>query len=50
MQLADAWLRDLAGQLDQALLVIASREPLHWENYDPDWAGAIRTSALEACP
>ena len=26
VQLADAWLRDLAGQLDRALLVIASRE------------------------
>ena len=50
MQLADAWLRDLAGQLDQALVVIASREPLHWENYDPDWAGAIRTSALDGLP
>ena len=41
VQLADAWLRDLAGQLDRALLVIASREPLHWESYDPDWASAI---------
>jgi len=49
-QLADAWLRDLAGQLDRALVVLASREPLHWEIYDPDWARAIRTSALGGLP
>ena len=50
VQLADAWLRDLAGQLDRALLVVASREPLHWERYDPDWASAIRSSALAGLP
>ena len=49
-QLADAWLRDLAGQLDRALVVIASRERLHWETYDPDWASAITTSALDGLP
>ena len=49
-QLADAWLRDLAGQLDRALVVIASRERLHWESYDPDWASAITTSALDGLP
>ena len=50
MQLADAWLRDLAGQLDRALIVIASREPLHWAVYDPDWASIITTSALDGLP
>ena len=50
VQLADAWLRDLAGQLDRALVVIASREPLHWETYDPDWASAITVSALDGLP
>ncbi len=49
-QLADAWLRDLAGQLDLALVLIASREPLRWEIYDPDWASAIKTSALSGLP
>ena len=49
-QLADAWLRDLAGQLDRALVVIASRERLHWEIYDPDWARAITVSALDGLP
>jgi tetratricopeptide (TPR) repeat protein len=50
LQLADAWLRDLAGQLDRALLVIASREPMHWERYDPDWASVIKTSPLMGLP
>ena len=50
VQLADAWLRDLAGQLDQALVVIASREPLRWEIHDPDWKSAIRTSAVSGLP
>jgi tetratricopeptide (TPR) repeat protein len=50
VQLADAWLRDLAGQLDQALVVIASREPLHWEMHDPDWAHVIRTSTVSGLP
>jgi hypothetical protein len=50
VQLADAWLRDLAGQLDRALVVIASREPLHWETHDPDWASAITTSELGGLP
>lgn len=49
-QLADAWLRDLAGQLDRALVVIASRERLHWETYEPDWASAITISALDGLP
>jgi aminoglycoside phosphotransferase (APT) family kinase protein len=49
-QLADAWLRDLAGQLDRALVIIASRERVHWEAYDPDWAGAITVSALDGLP
>lgn len=50
VQLADAWLRDLAGQLDRALVVIASREPLHWEIHDPDWASAIKTCAVDGLP
>src|SRR6266516_144294 len=49
-QLADTWLRDLVGQLDQALVVIASREPLHWEAHDPDWKNAIRTCAIGGLP
>ena len=50
MQLADAWLRDLAGQLDRALIVIASREPLHWGACDPDWTSIITTSPLDGLP
>jgi len=50
VQLADAWLRDLAGQLDKALVVIASREPLHWEIHDPGWKSAITTCALGGLP
>jgi aminoglycoside phosphotransferase (APT) family kinase protein/tetratricopeptide (TPR) repeat protein len=50
VQLADAWLRDLAGQLDQALVVIASREPLRWDIHDPDWKSAIRTAAVSGLP
>ncbi|HEV2371684.1 MAG TPA: phosphotransferase [Streptosporangiaceae bacterium] len=50
VQLADTWLRDLVGQLDQALTVIASREPLHWEVYDPDWASAITTAPMDGLP
>src|SRR6266487_3606208 len=49
-QLADTWLRDLVGQLDQALVVIASREPLHWEIHDPDWKSAVRTCAVGGLP
>ncbi len=50
VQLADGWLRDLAGQLDRALIVVASREPLQWEAHDPDWASVITTSALSGLP
>src|SRR5579859_1730238 len=50
VQAADAWLRDLAGQLDRALVVVASREPLRWEACDPGWAGAITISALGGLP
>src|SRR6266536_146222 len=49
-QLAGAWLRDLVGQLDQALTVIASREPLHWEAHDPGWKNVIRTCAIGGLP
>jgi aminoglycoside phosphotransferase (APT) family kinase protein/tetratricopeptide (TPR) repeat protein len=50
VQLADAWLRDMAGQLDQAVVVIASREPLQWEISDPEWKRAIRTSVVSGLP
>jgi aminoglycoside phosphotransferase (APT) family kinase protein len=50
VQFADAWLRDLAGQLDRALVVIASREPVRWDMYDPDWASIITRSALASLP
>ena len=50
LQLADAWLRDLIGQLDQALVVVASREPLQWEVHDRDWKTAITTCAVDGLP
>jgi aminoglycoside phosphotransferase (APT) family kinase protein len=50
VQLGDAWLRDLVGQLDRALVVIASREPLQWEAYDPDWASVIQRYRLPGLP
>jgi aminoglycoside phosphotransferase (APT) family kinase protein/cellobiose-specific phosphotransferase system component IIA len=50
VQLADAWLRDLVGQLDCALVVIGSREPLRWELHDPEWASIIRVCGVDGLP
>ncbi|MFI9355897.1 hypothetical protein [Streptomyces lydicus] len=47
---ADAWLRDLLGQLQGGLTVVASREPLHWAAYDEDWAAVIRHVPVEGLP
>ncbi len=47
---ADAWLRDLLGQLQGGLTVVASREPLQWAAYDEDWAAAIRHVPVEGLP
>lgn len=49
-QHAGVWLRDLTGQLDRALTVIASREPLRWEMADPDWADIVTTVAVDGLP
>ncbi|MGH4021228.1 MAG: hypothetical protein ACRDT0_18765 [Pseudonocardiaceae bacterium] len=48
--LSDVWLRDLVGQLDRGLCVIASREPARWEAYDPDWADVVRVTRLDDLP
>lgn len=37
----DVWLRDLLLQLDQGLAIVASREPLAWQTYDPAWTRVI---------
>ncbi|MFJ3902707.1 hypothetical protein [Streptomyces sp. NPDC090025] len=47
---SDAWLRDLLGQLHGGLAVVASREPLRWAAYDPEWATVIRRSELDGLP
>ncbi|MEU1668307.1 hypothetical protein ABZ547_32950 [Streptomyces sparsogenes] len=47
---ADAWLRDLLGQLHGGLTVVASREPLQWAAYDEDWASVIRHVRVEGLP
>ncbi|WP_347402903.1 aminoglycoside phosphotransferase family protein [Protofrankia symbiont of Coriaria ruscifolia] len=49
-QLADVWLRDLVGQLDRGLVVIASREPLRWEKHDADWGPVIRVCDIGGLP
>ncbi|MEU6579115.1 hypothetical protein [Streptomyces sp. NPDC046805] len=46
----DTWLRDLVAQLDRGLVVVASREPLAWEVYDPAWRQMIRTCPVEGLP
>ncbi|MEU0811206.1 hypothetical protein [Streptomyces sp. NPDC005970] len=47
---ADAWLRDVLGQLHGGLTVVASREPLQWAAYDADWASVIRHVRVEGLP
>lgn len=47
---ADAWLRDLLGQLQGGLTVVASREPLQWATYDEDWATVIEHVPVEGLP
>ncbi|UZJ29876.1 hypothetical protein [Streptomyces endophytica] len=47
---ADAWLRDLLGQLQGGLTVVASREPLQWAAYDEDWAAVIQHVPVEGLP
>ncbi|MGF1647180.1 MAG: phosphotransferase family protein [Kineosporiaceae bacterium] len=45
-----AWFRDLLGQLDRGLTVIASREPVGWARRDPEWTGRIRSIPVVALP
>ncbi|WP_405981583.1 hypothetical protein [Streptomyces sp. NBC_00158] len=47
---SDAWVRDLLGQLHGGLTVLASREPLPWAAYDPEWASVIRKAPLGGLP
>ncbi|MFJ4780252.1 hypothetical protein [Streptomyces sp. NPDC088762] len=46
----DAWVRDLLGQLDGGLTVLASREALPWAAYDRDWAAVIRKARVGGLP
>lgn len=48
--MADVWLRDLLGQLDRGMSVVASREPLNWHVYQQEWADIIRVVHLDALP
>lgn len=47
---SDAWLRDLLGQFHGGLTVLASREPLAWAAYDPEWDLVIRRAAVDGLP
>ncbi|MFB7590647.1 hypothetical protein [Streptomyces sp. NPDC056169] len=47
---SDAWLRDLLGQLQGGLTVLASREPLRWAVYDRDWESVIRRADVDGLP
>jgi hypothetical protein len=47
---ADGWLRDLISQLGRGLVVVASREPLRWQAYDPEWAQVIRHCPVGGLP
>lgn len=46
----DAWLRDLVVQVDRGLVVVASREPVGWQRYDPSWTGLLATLPVEGLP
>ncbi|MFI1363961.1 hypothetical protein [Streptomyces griseochromogenes] len=46
----DAWLRDLLGQLHGGLTVLASREPLPWAAYDPEWESVICRTDIDGLP
>ncbi|MEY9935406.1 tetratricopeptide (TPR) repeat protein [Catenulispora sp. GP43] len=47
---ADVWLRDLVVQLDKFLVVVASREPLAWEQHNTDWSSVVRYARIDALP
>lgn len=47
---SDAWLRDLLGQFHGGLTVLASREPLAWAAYDPEWEQVIRKARVDGLP
>lgn len=47
---SDAWLRDLLGQLQGGLTVLASREALRWAVYDSEWDAVIRRVDIDGLP
>lgn len=46
----DAWLRDLLLQLDRGLVVVASREPLAWQAYHPEWTEIVQVVEVGELP
>jgi tetratricopeptide (TPR) repeat protein len=46
----DVWLRDLLLQLDRGMVAVASREPLAWQAYDPEWAEVIQVIEVGELP
>lgn len=47
---ADAWLRDLVWQLDRGLVAVATREPLGWDQHDPQWDQRMEDLPLDGLP